>query len=405
MNTLLTKWSRAAALVIGMATLGACVKYDDKISVGPGNGSENFAIWIQLGSWPNTAQYVVGAESLLKGAVSLKGNGVEVTGKADYGVVGRDGFYYYPSTSSNNSKLSKFSLKDNQLTTVKQVPFTYQSSVSSYCWINDSTLVFVGTDGTRMKMLCSIVNTKDLSVKNAELPVNPIPAGYASLAARSLDYVDGKLFLTMAYTATWPAPAYPKAIVAIFDYPTLSLVNQVEDSRSVGAGISNMWMSATAVDNKGDYYALSYPGWLSTTMPSVLYRIKKGTTVFDASYFVNLDQLLGGSGVALYGLGNGRALVKYKAAFDDGTDATHIMGYAVVDLAKGTVVRKLTELPLDKGEMLQTVSLDGNNAYIMVNSQVGKDYIWVYDIERDAITPGLEIAGGYDYLLRVDKLK
>ncbi len=52
MNTLFAKWSRAAALIAGMATLGACVKYDDKISVGPGSGSENYAIWIQLGSCP-----------------------------------------------------------------------------------------------------------------------------------------------------------------------------------------------------------------------------------------------------------------------------------------------------------------------------------------------------------------
>ncbi|WP_423737353.1 hypothetical protein [Chitinophaga caseinilytica] len=405
MQHAIAKWSRTAALVLGMASLGACVKYDDKISIGPGNGSENFAIWIQLGSWPNTTQYMVGAESLLKGAVSLKGNGVEVTSKADYGIIAKDGFYYYPSTSSDNSKLSKFSFKDNQLTTVRQVPFTYQSGISSYCFANDSTLVLVGTNGDRNKLLCSVVNTNTLATRNAELPVNPIPGGYAGVGARSLDFVDGKLYLTLAYTANWPDPAYPKAIVAIFDFPTLTLVKQLEDGRSVGAGIGNMWMSATAVDNKGDYYMLAYPGWLSATMSSALYRIKKGTTEYDPAYFVNLDQLLGGSGVAMYGIGNGRALVKYKALPDDGTDAEHIMAYALVDLAKGSLIRKLTELPLDKGEMLQTITVEGNNAYIMVNSKVGKDYIWVYDIEKDAVTPGLEIAGGYDYLLRLDKLK
>lgn len=404
MNTLFEKWSRTAVLALGMASLGSCVKYDDKISVGPGSGSENYAIWIQLGSWPNTSQYMVGSEEL-KGVVSLKDNGVEVTGRADYGIIARNGYYYYPSTSNNNRRLIKYSFKDNQLNIVKQVPFTYQSGVSSYCWVDDNTLVLVGTDGTGQKVLCSIVNANDLSVKNTVLPVPPVPAGYAGIGTRSLNYVDGKLFLTLAYTGQWPAPAYAKAIVSIIDFPSLTLVKQIEDNRSVGAGIANMWMEATAVDTNGDYYVLSYPGWLSTTMPSAMYRIKKGTTEFDPGYYMNPNQLLGGEGVALYGIGSGKALMKYKALPDDGTDAEHIMGYALIDLAKGTVIRKLTELPLDKGEMLQTITVDGNTAYIMVNAKNSKDYIWVYDIEKDTVTPGMEIAGGYDYLLRVDKLK
>ncbi|WP_298707874.1 hypothetical protein [Chitinophaga sp.] len=404
MNTLFAKWSRTAALVAGMATLGACVKYDDKISVGPGSGSENYAIWIQLGSWPNTSQYMVGSENL-QGVVTLKNNGVEVTGNADYGIIARDGYYYYPSTSSNNRRLVKYSFKDNRLNTVKQVPFTYQSGVSTYCWIDENTFVLVGTDGAGQKVLCSVVNASDLSVKNSILPVGAIPAGYASVATRSLNYVDGKLFLTLAYTAQWPNPAYPKAVVAIIDFATQTLVKQVEDGRSVGAGISNMWMEATVVDDNSDYYMLSYPGWLSATMKSALYRIRKGATEFDASYFVDIEKELGGAGVALYGIGSGKALMKYKALPDDGTDAEHIMAYALVDLRQGKIIRKLTELPLDKGEMLQTITVDGNTAYIMVNAKNSKDYIWVYDIEKDTVTPGLEISGGYDYLLRVDKLK
>ena len=96
--------------------------------------------------------------------------------------------------------------------------------------------------------------------------------------------------------------------------------------------------------------------------------------------------------------------MKYQAVVSDNTDVTHVYGYAVVDLANGTIIRKLSELPLDKGEMLETVVVDENNAYIMVNSQSGKDYIWIYDIATEAVNPGLEIAGGYDYMLRIDKL-
>ncbi|SKA47133.1 hypothetical protein SAMN04488128_108111 [Chitinophaga eiseniae] len=406
MSILTRKLFCAAALLSVLTGFSACEKYDDDIVSGnPGNGSDNYAIWMQLGSWPNTTQYVVGASSLTSGAVSLKGNGVEVTSKADYGIIPHKGYYYYPSTNSTNGRLSKYSLKDNQLTTIKEVPFTYQTGVSSYTWVDDATLVLMGTNGRGNKLLCSVVDANTLAIKNMELPVNPVPAGYAGMMSRSLDYINGKLYVGLVYTADWPAPAYPKAIVAIFDYPSMKLVAQLEDGRSVGMGQANMWMSGTVLDDKGDYYLLSSPGWLSPSLPSAVYKISAGQQQYDASYFFNMNQALGGPAFSMYSIGNGRAIVKYKAAGEANTDEGHIYGYAIVDLVRATVVRKLTELPLDKGESLQTVMVEGNNAYIMVNAETGKDYVWIYDIANGTVNTGLEIAGGYDYLLRIDKLK
>lgn len=406
MLAIIRKLLYSVTLVSLLTGISACEKYDDDIAPGStGNGSENFAIWMQLGSWPNTSQYVVGVSSLLSGNVSLKGNGVEVTSKADYGIIPHNGYYYYPSTSSGNGRLSKYTLKDNQLTTVKEVPFTYQTGVTSYTWVNDTTLVLVGTDGTGTKVLCSVVDANSLSIKNMELPVKPIPAGFTRIFTRSLDYINGKLYLGIAYTAIWPAPAYPKAVVTIVDYPSMTLAAQIEDGRSVGMGSANIWMSGATVTEKGDYYILSSPGWLSNTLPTGIFRIAAGEIKYDDAYFFNTTATLGGHAYALYGIGNGRAIVKYIAAPGEDNDENHIYGYAVVDLVNKTVIRKLTELPLDKGQALETVTIDGNNAYIVVNAQTGKDYVWVYDIANNSINQGLEIAGGYDFLLRLDKLK
>lgn len=397
----------AVTLLSLLAGWSACTKFedDDIATVDPGQTSDNYAIWLQLGSWPNTTQYAIGVNSLTSGAVSLKGNGVEVTSKADYGIIARNGFYYYPSTSSTNGRFSKFTLKNNQLATVKEVPFTYQTGVTSYAWANDNTLILIGTNGDGNKVLCSVINTNTLSITNSELKVNPIPAGYTGIATRGVEYANGRLYVGLVYTAIWPAPAYPKAIVGIYDFPSLSPVNQIEDNRSVGMGQSDMWMSGSTVDEKGDIYYLATPGWMSTTLPSAIYRIKNGTTAYDPGYFFNLNtSSLGGPAIALWGIGGSKGIVKYQAVVSDNPDATHVFGYAVVDLANGTIIRKLNELPLDKGEMLETVVVDENNAYIMVNSESGKDYIWIYDIANGAVNPGLEIAGGYDYMLRIDKL-
>lgn len=398
-----------AALFITLLTgLNACTKFeDDDLDIdNPNMPSDKYAIWVQTGSWPNTAQYVVGANSLTSGAVSLAGNGSAVTSVADYGIIAHNGFYYYPSTSSSIGRFSKFTLKKSKLSIVKEVPFTYQTGVTSYAWANDSTLILIGTNGAGDKVLCSVVDINTLNIRNSELSVHAIPAGYQGIVTRGVEYANGKLYVGLAYTAIWPAPAYPKAVVAIFDFPSLSQVTQLEDARSVGMGQSDMWMSGSTVDEKGDVYYLATPGWLSTTLPSAVYRIKNGTAKYDPDYFFNLNtSSLGAPAIALWGIGGSQAIVKYQALPNDNSDAQHIFGYAVIDLANGRVIRKLTEVPLDKGEMLETVLVEGNNAYIMANSLNGKDYIWVYDIANGTANPGLEIAGGYDYMLRIDKLK
>lgn len=407
MLPIIKKLSTAVLFLSLLTGWSACTKFedDDDMDVDPNQTSDNYAIWLQLGSWPNTTQYAIGVNSLTSGAVSLKGNGVEVTSKADYGIIAHKGFYYYPSTSSTIGRFSKFALKNNQLATIKEVPFTYQTGVTSYAWADDNTLILIGTNGDGNKVLCSVVNTTTLSITNSELPVKSIPAGFQAIATRGVEYANGKLYVGLVYTATWPAPAYPKAVMAIFDFPSLGLISQIEDNRSVGMGQSNMWMSGSTIDEKGDIYYLSTPGWLSTTLPSAVYRIKNGTTVYDDSYFFNINtSSLGGPAIALWGIGGSQAIVKYQALPSDNPDVQHVYGYAVIDLAKGSVVRKLSELPMDKGETLETVMIEGNNAYIMVNSQSGKDYIWIYDIANGVVNPGLEIAGGYDYMLRIDKL-
>ncbi len=90
-------------LLTALAGFQSCSK-DSPAEEAANDQAPDYAVWLQVGSWPNTFQYVVGTNSLKTGVLSLSGNGVEVTGKADYGIIPHGGFYYYPSTSSNNGK-------------------------------------------------------------------------------------------------------------------------------------------------------------------------------------------------------------------------------------------------------------------------------------------------------------
>lgn len=386
-------------------TLGSC---DNDSSTEPEAEDSSYALWLQLGSYPNTFQYVVGTPSLASGTVSLTGNGVEVTDKADYGIIPHKGFYYYPSTSSGKGRLSKFSLVNNQLTTVLEVPYTHIASINSYVWIDDNTLVFIGTDGDAKKILYSVVDATTLKITNGQISVPAIPTGYISYSLGNVNYVNGKLFLGIAHTAQWPAPAQPQVNIAVVDYPSFSYVKTIVDTRTVGPGVSNMWMPGSFTDEKGDIYYLANPSWMATNLPSSIYRIKSGTTVLDATYYVNTNTSAIGNPVeGIWYLGSGQAIVKYQdlSVAAGGSTSQHIYGFAILNITTGALVKKLTDIPLDKGSMISNVVIEDGKAYISANSETGKDYIWVYDAAAGTVKPGLEVQGGFDYILRIDKLK
>jgi len=407
----MVRFVRKATLLGALLTLSvglnSCSKQDSNTD-SPTPAESSYALWLQVGSWPNTFQYVVGTSSLSSGTVSLQGNGVEVTGKADYGIIPHKGYYYYPSTSSGNGRFSKFALENNQMTVVKEVPFTYQTGVTSYTWADDNTLILLGTNGEGTKVLYSIVNATTLEIKNGELALPAVPTGAKYMATGSFDYVNGKLFVGLAYLNDWPAPGLKKVAVAVVDYPSMNFSKLLQDDRTLGTGGINMWEPGSFVDTNGDFYHLADPGWLGTglNLPSVLYKVKSGTTEFDASYTFDLSTLVGGPAGAIWNIGNGKAIIKYedKSIAASGSTSKNVYGFAVLDLVTKTVT-KLTAIPFDNSDTLESVVIENGKAYILSNAETGKDYVWEYDPATGKATPGLEIQGGYDYMLRIDKLK
>lgn len=394
-----------STLVILMAGFISCS--DDETQ--PDDGKPDFSVWLQLGSWPNTTQYVVGIDDLTSGEVKLEGNGAEVTSQADYGIVAHNGYYYYPSTSTDFGKLSKFEFKDNQMQIVTEVPFTYQSGISSHAWIDDNTLIFIGTNGDSDKLLYTVVDATSLTLKNGELDFPDVKEDYPYITGGHVEVIDGSIFISFNYTADWPDPAYPSIYLAEINYPDMTVSKITEDTRTLGNGGSNVWMSKSGMDEQGDAYMLFYPGWMydSETNPAVVYRIKKGQNEFDQTYFFNLSNVLDGETIGFWYVGNGKAIVKYEdaATIKNNPDASHYMAFALIDLYNGTVVKRLTDIPMDKGSYIENVVVDNNTAYIVSNSESGKDLVWECNPETGDVISGIEIVGGFDFILRLDLLK
>jgi hypothetical protein len=396
-----------SALIMG--TTISCSSNDDSGSDNSGNdGKADYALWLQLGSWPNTTQYIVGVDDLTKGSVSLVGNGAEVTSKADYGIIAKNGFYYYPSTSSNFGKMTKFEFKNNQLAVVKEVPFTFQKSITSYSWVDDNTLVLIGTNGDGNKVLYTVVNATTLEIKNGELALPAIPNGYSSYSAGNVEFSNGKLYISFSNMAVWPALAEAGINIAVVGYPAFTVEKVIKSSDADGKGGSNMWMPTSVTDESGDVYMMFFADWMTaTTSPTKIFRIKKGTSVLDSSYNFDLGTALGGETASgFWYVGNGKAIVKYLDSKVVAASPSTLFNtkFALIDVKTNSVIKKL-DLPADKGSQLQNVITSDGKVFIQVNAETSKDYVWEVNTTTGAVTPGVEIVGGYDYILRLDNLK
>lgn len=86
--------------------------------------------------------------------------------------------------------------------------------------------------------------------------------------------------------------------IAIYSYPSMELEKVIKDART--GGIGAYFTDGMDMDENGDLYVLgtklnwNKAGEYSDKTPVALTKIKKGTTEYDKSYFLNLTEATGG---------------------------------------------------------------------------------------------------------------
>jgi hypothetical protein len=193
--------------------------------------------------------------------------------------------------------------------------------------------------------------------------------------------------------------AYPDSSwVAVYSYPALKLEKVIRDNRTsyIGAYFNN----GLAVTENGNVYGFSpaaatNSGKVTTTKPSAIVRILKGTTEFDQSYFFNVEEISGGHHISsqAYLGGNKILLMMYETA----KAVKGNLKLAVADVDKKTFTW-ITGLPAEVSSVSapynnNTISPDGKTGYVGLNTANGS---WVYkiDIATAAATRGLTVEGG-----------
>ncbi len=400
MNKIIYHFNKLFAIGLIVVFASGCEKRD----VGHIEEGTKYAAVLCVGSWPNTAYYIAGIQSLTGGTVSLKGNGAEMTGKVyAQDVIQRDGFYYHANAGSG--RLGKYHVENGSLLIDKEIPFSWLNW-SSYTWVDHNTLVIFGDGNNEARY--AVVKVDKMTIKTGKLNLEKIPAGFDAYTIGFAEYRNNKLFLGYGFGSTdytnYPnMPVYQRAYVAVIDYSTMAVEKSLSDTRTTGLGGPNVYAPSSFVDETGDLYFISDPvNVYDYKSPSAMYRIKNGSTEIDPTYFFNFSAVANNEMVpAMWYIGNGKAIVRSRIA-GQSIDADHY--FCVVDVKTGALIKKLN-LPADKGErMVNAVIVEDGKAFIAVNA-ADKDYIWQYDPATDQLTKGVEFVGGIDYILRIEKLK
>lgn len=362
---------------------------------------QKYAVWLQIGSWPNTTQYILGTNSLTEGSINLTGAGAEVTGRSAYGIITKDGFYYYYNTTTG--RFSKFKYTTDLYSTILEVPYTHMKDVGGFVWIDSKTLFLVGTDGEKKKIHYSIVDTETLKFTDGVMDASAIPTGAKYYELGNVTYSNGKVFVQYGFTNDYPTAKLRSVNIGVFDYATKKHEKTLTDTRSAGAGTNALWLSSSFTDASGNSYFATNVEYsrLTDGTPSAIYRIKAGTTELDPTYYHD-QASIGYQGVGLWYIGGTSAILKYIDPAAGTSD--HKYGFANFNLETGKIIQKL-DIPRDNDAYMQNIIVEDGKVYLITNAESGKDLVYIYNPADGTVKTGLEMIGGYDYILRLDKMK
>ncbi len=370
--------------------------------------ASEYGIFVRAGS--PSGDYIIPVSSLTSGTAMLSGNGAEVTSVLSYSGFAKNGYYY----GLRDSKLSKFKLQNNQLVSVAAVPFSFVSSMGSPIWVDDNTMLILGSgtaNGT-VKLLYAIVNATGESLsltKTGEVTLTTLPAGYSAFTMGNYQLRNGKLYVEYSFDNGWSVATPSGSYLSTMDYPAFTNITTDRDTRSTAPGGTLGYQPSAFTGESGDIYVMNMPGVRMgnyPTLPTIISRIKSGTTTFDKDYVFDISATAGQHAYGMWYLGNGKALIKTerKSLISTWEDySKYVFDYYIVDV--NTKTAKHLDIPLHAGALLGNVVIENGKAYIANQSETAGNYVWEYDPTADKLTQGLKVQDGLQFVLRLDKIK
>ncbi|RZK20885.1 MAG: DUF4374 domain-containing protein [Pedobacter sp.] len=359
-------------------------------------------------------EYLLETDRLQDGLLKPEKNGVKLDGvDMDRDVIAKDGNFYH--LNRKTAKFSKFTLTQTALKIKQQINMP-GFSLENFNWISKDTLLLTGLNTSGYsEVKYFLIDTHKMEIlKNGNLPI-PKPVGkFKSISVGFLNQRDSAIFVGYTYNFPISISDYSTSdtiYVSQLKYPDMKLINTDKDIRSTYPGGENAVQTYSFTAANGDYYFMSCPGIALGNRPDLstgIFRIKSGKNEIDKNYFFNISaSKIDNHAYGMWYLGGNKVIIRSErkdlfTGLGDHYSVAHFEFY-VLDLETKSITK--LNLPLDKGTRRECVIVQGDTAYIAVNSTKEGNFIWLYNIKTGNLKKGLQLAGDTDFILRIDHLK
>jgi len=390
----------ALLLMVFGGMLAACS--DDEEGPEPEDfANGHYDLWVSIGTGQDYAQLVKGVDSLDHGYLDLKNNGIDVSSKLTSETITKGEYYYQVS---EDARLGKYRIKDNQIEVVREIPFTtFKAGHFTHAWVNDGrTLVLLGANGPKDKVIWVKVDAGTMQIEAEGTLDLPDPTGDMDFSTSGM--AKGREDGTIVYSYELKKNTKPEFYLAVLKAADMSVLNHVAETRAhfpASTAYGELNQSKSFIDKNGDYYLacnnrLQGTTGYTTVQCGRLLRIKKGALDFDKTYQgYNYTE---GKLLNIYDLKNGKALLFIQDPNETGagtweSSSSYKNYYAVLDLTTG--MKEKLDLPACGNMWMEGVCVRGDKAYIGVQPEHEGPAIYVYDIPTGKLTKGLTIKEGY----------
>jgi len=401
-NLLLRRFSIPMLLLLILSGTIGCVKKQNS------DAKYSFYILAKDGN-----EYLLTSNSLASGLLKPETEGVLLDIKdMDRDVIVKDGHYYH--LNRKKGIFSRFKI-DNGLLNVSATLSLKDYSIENFNWIGRDTLLLTALNNSGYNTTkFALIDTKAFKIiAEGEMDI-PKPSGkFTTLSIGLVEKRKNHLLVGYTYHVSTGVSNYETSdtmYVSQLTYPDMKLIKTQKDIRSTYPGGVNTIQSYNFTDIHHDYYFMSCPGIALGNRPEIptgIFRIKANADTLDRDYFFDISgSPIQNHAYGMWNLGKDKVIIRSerKDLFKGLGDHYSTAHFEFYELNLQTKAIKKLPLPLDKGTRRECVLVEGNTAYIAVNSTKEGNYIWVYNIQTGALKKGLQLAGDTDFILRMDKL-
>lgn len=398
--------------ILLLLILGSCNEDSEFVSPQAGNPDGENSTYVYSYWTSDYHQYIWQAPSLdyfMEGTISMKGIGIEQDGNMI--PVGNK---FLGSSTGEEGGRSYYADINGKLATGGREDRIFLESAYAYGTTDDEKAIIIGASWNGSTTDSEILLYDPIEVAYFKREFHKFGMNYEgrTLVQFPTSVMGSAGYIYASYFPremgnTWQVPIMDTAYIKVLKYPSLEYVKDIKHPKGslIGMYYENTGMVRTA---KGDIYTFSSnayaAGYTQGKNPSSVLRIKRGTTEFDDSYYLNFENsILQGKLLAAYYAEGEKVVVAYIPKEKDNVETTwayinnkSLFRSAIIDLETQEII-PVTGLPDHAGDAFY-----GHGSLYAEKGKAYKSYlvgnearVYQIDLETGEAKAGALIEGGF----------